>query len=97
MTITADAPIAARPADIDAPTLRGEIDRLDAEILALVRRRVEITRRAGLARVGAGLPRVTHGGEMDVLRRFEGALGRDGVSLAMVLIRLGRTGLPKAA
>lgn len=99
MTITAEAPIiasnavTAQSSEADLQNLRGELDRLDAEILANVRRRAEMTRRAGLARVDAGLPQVTRSNEMDVLRRFEQDLGRDGVSLGMVLLRMGRTGL----
>lgn len=109
MTITTHAPFEAKIDEIDAAPIDAleslsdeldqlmmleEIDHLDAQIVALVRRRVEITRRAGLARVGAGLPEVTRHAEMGVLRRFEAQLGRDGVSLGMLLIRLGRTGLP---
>jgi len=97
MTITAEAPIialdavAAQSSEADMQNLRAELDRLDAEILANVRRRAEMTRREGLARVDAGLPQVTRSGEIDVLRRFEEHLGRDGVSLGMVLLRMGRT------
>ncbi len=90
MTITAET----QSSEADIQNLRAELDRLDAEILANVRRRAEMTRRAGRARVDAGLPQVTRSNEMDVLRRFEQDLGRDGVSLGMVLLRMGRTGHP---
>lgn len=95
--IAADVAAFGAPVDDDLARLRDEIDRLDAEIVAHVRRRVEITRRAGKVRIGAGMPRVTRHAEMDVLRRFEKDLGRDGVSLGMVLLRLGRTGVPSRA
>lgn len=91
MTITAEA----QSPEADLQNLRAELDRLDAEILANVRRRAEMTRRAGQARVDAGLPQVTRTNEMDVIRRFEQDLGRDGVSLGMVLLRMGRTGQPR--
>ncbi|MBJ8345959.1 chorismate mutase [Antrihabitans sp. YC2-6] len=100
MPVALQAPLTANAAagddvnDDDLARLRAEIDRLDAEILDNVRRRVEITRRAGKARVGVGLPQATRHAEMDVLRTFEKHLGRDGVSLGMVLLRLGRTGVP---
>ena len=101
MPITAEAHTAATHAtgadlsEREIEMLREELDELDAEILAAVRRRVEITRRAGLARIGAGLPQVTQHSEMQVLRRFEKELGRDGVSLGMLLLRLGRSGAPR--
>ena len=75
---------------LDIEKLRAEVDILDARILATVRERIEITRRAGAVRMEAGLPRVTHSSEMDLLRRFEKHLGRDGVTLGMLLIRLSR-------
>ena len=80
--------------DDELAVLREEIDRLDAEILEHVRRRVEITRLAGKTSVRSGMPRETRNAEMSVLRRFERDLGRDGLSLGMVLLRLGRTGVP---
>lgn len=83
MTITADV--------ADISSLRSELDMLDAQILAAVRERVDLTRRVGLE---AGASRLPHHTEMGVLRRFEDELGRDGVSLGMVLMRLGRTGVP---
>ncbi len=92
MTLTALAPADSNVTDVTAP-LRDEVDRLDAEILAIVRRRVELTRRAGRGLSVAGTPKAGHA-EMDILRRYERELGRDGVSLAMTLLRLGRTGLP---
>ena len=90
MPITAEAPTAATHAEgadlseREIEMLREELDELDAEILA-----------AGLARLGAGLPQVTQHSEMQVLRRFEKELGRDGVSLGMLLLRLGRSGAPR--
>lgn len=75
------------PVDLDA--LRGEIDRLDAEILALVKRRTEVSQQIGKARMAAGGPRVVHGREMAVIGRY-GDLGAEGRELAMLLLRLGR-------
>lgn len=73
--------------DIDA--LRGEIDRLDAEILAAVARRTEVSRQIGAARRASGGVKLVHNREMAVLERF-GTLGPEGRQLGMLLLRLGR-------
>jgi chorismate mutase len=73
--------------DIDA--LRVEIDHLDAEILRLVKRRTEVSRRIGRARMAAGGPRIVYSREMAVLARFR-ELGSEGRDLALLLLRLGR-------
>lgn len=74
-------------ADID--DLRQEIDRLDAEILAAVQRRTEVSRLIGKARMAAGGTRLVHSREMKVIERFS-ELGPEGKDLAMLLLRLGR-------
>jgi chorismate mutase len=73
----------------EIPDLRVEIDAIDAEILRLVKRRTEISRRIGLARMAAGGPRIVYNREMQVLARFR-ELGAEGRELAMLLLRLGR-------
>jgi chorismate mutase len=70
--------------------LRHEIDRLDAEILAAVKRRTEVSQAIGKARMASGGTRLVHSREMKVIDRFVSALGPDGKDLAMVLLRLGR-------
>ena len=90
------AQLTAIRTDLDRDELHTAIDDLDAEILALVRRRTELTRTAGLARVHAGLPRTAQHSEMGAVRRYEAELGREGVGLAILLMRLGRTGVPQA-
>ncbi|GGG17789.1 hypothetical protein GCM10007304_34880 [Rhodococcoides trifolii] len=86
----------SQPADSDLPTseaeideLRKEIDRLDAEILAAVKRRTEVSRIIGRTRMASGGPRLVHSREMKVLQRFSD-LGQEGHTLAMLLLRLGR-------
>jgi chorismate mutase len=69
--------------------LRKEIDRLDAEILRLVKRRVEVSRTIGAARMAAGGTRIVYNREMDVLARYRD-LGPEGRQLAMALLNLGR-------
>ncbi|MEX0580002.1 MAG: chorismate mutase [Mycobacterium sp.] len=73
--------------DIDA--LRAEIDRLDAEILAAVKRRTEVSQVIGRVRMASGGTRLVHSREMKVIERYN-ALGVDGKDLAMLLLRMGR-------
>ena len=84
-TPAAEAPVAAP--DIDE--LRQEIDVLDKELLRLVKRRAEVSKIIGAARMAAGGTRIVHNREIDVLNRYR-ELGPDGKDLAMILLRLGR-------
>jgi chorismate mutase len=84
---TDNTPVSAGDDDIDA--LRIEIDQLDAEILRLVKRRTEVSKRIGRARMAAGGPRIVYSREMAVLARFRD-LGSEGRDLALLLLRLGR-------
>jgi chorismate mutase len=93
MTVTddeteTDVP-AGVPAEGEIDALRVEIDRLDAEILQLVKRRSEVSQAIGRARMAAGGPRIVYNREMAVLARFR-ELGADGRELGMILLRLGR-------
>ncbi|MBH0122391.1 chorismate mutase [Rhodococcus sp. NPDC003382] len=81
------ADVPASQAEIDE--LRKEIDRLDAEILAAVKRRTEVSRIIGRTRMASGGTRLVHSREMKVLERFSD-LGQEGHTLAMLLLRLGR-------
>jgi chorismate mutase len=74
---------------IDIAALRLEIDRLDAEILAAVKRRAEVSREIGKARMASGGTRLVHSREMQVIERYS-ELGPEGKDLAMLLLRLGR-------
>jgi chorismate mutase len=76
-----------QPANIE--TLRQEIDRLDAEILAAVKRRAEVSQAIGKARMATGGTRLVHSREMQVIERYS-ELGPEGKDLAMLLLRLGR-------
>ncbi|PSL54687.1 chorismate mutase [Saccharothrix carnea] len=73
----------------DIDSLRQEIDHLDAELLRLVKRRVEISKIIGAARMAAGGTRIVHNREIDVINRYK-ELGPDGRDLAMILLKLGR-------
>ena len=97
MSTHIDASLSGEPSEADAavPTeaeieeLRKEIDRLDAEILAAVKRRTEVSRMIGRTRMASGGTRLVHNREMKVLERFS-ELGQEGHTLAMLLLRLGR-------
>ncbi|MFZ2174358.1 MAG: chorismate mutase [Rhodococcus sp. (in: high G+C Gram-positive bacteria)] len=84
---TNEPAIPTSEAEIDA--LRKEIDRLDAEILAAIKRRSDISQLIGRTRMASGGPRLVHSREMKVLERFD-ELGQEGHTLAMLLLRLGR-------
>jgi chorismate mutase len=77
------------PAAADIDELRQEIDHLDKELLRLVKRRAEISKIIGAARMAAGGTRIVHNREIDVLNRYK-ELGPDGKDLAMILLKLGR-------
>lgn len=97
MNTTVDGDQASSPAnqpDAEDATatigqFRTEIDHLDAEILRLIKRRTEVSRQVGAARMAAGGPRIVYNREMDVLARYR-ELGPEGRELAMILLRLGR-------
>ncbi|TSD95611.1 chorismate mutase [Skermania sp. ID1734] len=99
MTVTMNA-AAATPfdatvpaaSDAEAQRVRSELERLDAELVAIVRRRAELTRRAGLIRKSVSVVTAAHHDEMSVVRHYERHFGRDGVSIALSLLRLGRSG-----
>ncbi|MBB3602058.1 chorismate mutase [Mycolicibacterium sp. BK556] len=76
-------------ADNDIDSLRGEIDQLDATILAAVKRRTEVSQAIGRARMASGGTRLVHSREMKVIERYS-ELGQDGKDLAMLLLRMGR-------
>ncbi|MDX8142679.1 chorismate mutase [Lentzea sp. BCCO 10_0061] len=73
----------------DINALREEIDHLDAEILRLVQRRVEVSKIIGAARMAAGGTKIVHNREIDVLNRYR-PLGTEGKDLAMILLKMGR-------
>ncbi|MEU3621610.1 chorismate mutase [Amycolatopsis coloradensis] len=86
MDTTAEEPTATAE---EIGELRQEIDWLDGEILRLVKRRVEVSKTIGAARMAAGGTRIVYNREMDVLARYR-ELGPEGRQLAMALLNLGR-------
>jgi chorismate mutase len=77
-------------ADERIAELRGRIDDCDAEIIALVQRRLAVSREIGELRRSAGGTRLSLSREQQVLARFQAALGPDGAALGMMLLRQGR-------
>jgi chorismate mutase len=86
-TMSVETTATGRPGTIDE--LRQEIDRLDATILAAVKRRTEVSQAIGKVRMASGGTRLVHSREMKVIERYS-ELGQDGKDLAMLLLRLGR-------
>ncbi|MFD6896018.1 chorismate mutase [Rhodococcus sp. NPDC060086] len=96
MTIQLDSPgierAEATPSadDTDLGSLFDQIRDLDAHILEAVKRRSELSQQIGAAAKESGETREAQTTEMGVLDRFA-ELGNDGKTLAMTLLRLGRT------
>ncbi len=91
--MTATLPTTGTPApsaDERITELRGLIDDCDAEIIALVQRRLAVSQEIGALRRASGGTRLSLSREQQVLARFSAALGRDGAALGMMLLRQGR-------
>ena len=84
------APTTPVPADVRISELRTAIDDCDAEIIALVQRRLAISQEIGALRTSTGGTRLSLARESEVLNRFRLALGPDGAALGMMLLRQGR-------
>jgi len=84
------APATPAPADERISALREAIDDCDAEIIALVQRRLAISQEIGALRASTGGTRPSLAREAEVLNRFRLALGPDGAALGMMLLRQGR-------
>jgi chorismate mutase len=79
-----------RTADERIADLRGEIDACDAEILRLVQRRLAVSQEIGELRRTTGGTRLSLSREQQVLARYQDALGPDGATLGLLLLRQGR-------
>ena len=90
---TGDAPAAGLGEAIAVG--RARIDELDAQIVALVQQRLEVSRGIQRARLAAGGRRVEHSREVDIVNRYAAALGRPGADVALALLALARgPGIP---
>ena len=88
-TATLSSSDAAEPVD-RISELRTEIDDCDARIIELVQRRLAISQEIGALRTSTGGMRLSLSRERQVLSRFRNALGPDGATLGMMLLRQGR-------
>ncbi|MGY1811856.1 chorismate mutase [Blastococcus sp. SYSU D00820] len=88
MTTATTAPVDDATTRIAA--LREQIDACDAEIIELVRRRLEVSREIGALRAASGGTRLSLSRESQVIARFRSALGDEGAALGMMLLRQGR-------
>jgi chorismate mutase len=90
MSIQTEQPIQTETEQMpDIDDLRQEIDQLDTEILEAVKRRTEVSKLIGKARMANGGTRLVHSREMKVIERYS-ELGPEGKDLAMLLLRMGR-------
>ena len=88
-TLTPDPADTTDPAErIEA--LRAQIDACDAQIIELVQRRLAVSQEIGELRRTAGGTRLSLSREQQVITRFQDALGPDGATLGMMLLRQGR-------
>jgi chorismate mutase len=90
MSTTTDLAESASDAAARIGELRQEIDACDREIIDLVHRRLAISQEIGVLRAAAGGTRLSLAREQQVLARFQAALGPDGASLGLMLLRQGR-------
>ncbi|WBT09550.1 chorismate mutase [Corynebacterium sp. SCR221107] len=76
--------------DAEIQQYRKEIDRLDKEILAAVKRRAQISQAIGRTRMGSGGTRLVHTREVAIINQFREEIGEEGPNLANLLLRMGR-------
>ena len=85
----ADDAAASDPADA-IPSLRGQIDAVDAAIIHLVAERARLSSRVQAARVSSGGTRVELGRERVILDAYKSALGSTGPHLADAILQVCR-------
>jgi chorismate mutase len=76
--------------DDAVPTLRGQIDSLDAAIVRLVAERARLSTRIQTARMNAGGTRVELGRERVILDTYRTGLGPNGPQLADAVLQVCR-------
>jgi chorismate mutase len=69
---------------------RERIDAIDAELIALVQRRMAVSGEIQASRINEGGRRLDLRRETEVIGRYTRALGRPGTSVAMALLERGR-------
>jgi len=82
--------VAAAPAPDGVQGGRARIDAIDAELIALITRRVAVSAEIQASRISDGGRRLDLRRETEVIGRYTRELGRPGTSVAMALLELGR-------
>jgi chorismate mutase len=77
-------------ADAAIDRLREEIDRIDAEIVAIVERRIATSKQIQAVRMTHGGRRREHSRELKIVNTYVDSLGRTGSQLALTLLELSR-------
>ena len=75
------------------PSLRGRIDELDTQIIALVEQRAHLSKQVQQQRIAGGGLRLELGREREILATYSGALGESGTALADAVLRTCRGAL----
>lgn len=70
--------------------LRASLDNVDAELIELVTRRVELSRRIQDVRLSHGGRRTEHSRELKIVSRYVDGLGDSGSTLALTLLEMCR-------
>lgn len=73
----------------DIDTLRQEIDRIDSEIISLVKKRTEASQAIGRIRKTSGGPRIVPEREQQI-RQLYSQLGPESEGIVTALLRMGR-------
>ena len=84
------APTAPDPAPDGVAGGRTRMDAIDAELIALIRRRGAVSAEIQAARMTGGGRRLDLRRETEVIGRYTRELGRPGTAVAMALLELGR-------
>lgn len=89
-TVIENAEQAAADSGALIPTLRNQIDAVDAAIVALVAERARLSQRIQTARMNSGGTRVELGRERVILDTYRAALGDQGPHLADAVLQVCR-------
>ncbi len=81
--------------DVDIAVLRTHIDNLDSQIVGLIGERTATSRLIQERRIRGGGNRVSTSRELEIIRRYDAALGDVGNELAALLLRHARSTLTR--
>ncbi|MFC4337325.1 chorismate mutase [Salininema proteolyticum] len=87
---TAESTETQTDAQAELEELRGQIDRMDSELIRLWKERAAVSQRIGQIRMANGGTRLVLNRERAILDKYGTALGADGTNIAMLILRAGR-------